>query len=393
MTKKAPHTLKARKGRYKLEGTEASGTSKPLPKMKAAAKTRPSKEKANSGQRRRAATVTYSHSLVENLLAPAPPVQPSLFGKLDAYKGLDPVVIATLKKELGTDSDEIVLERVWKKGEGIDPDGRLAALVHCFVLLLEAQSKETKDHKRPGYYMGTGQIEMTIQGVKHTLEAPQIYVTKYELAKMLKNDESPSGRDMHELDELITKLDSEQARYLLKYTAEVRKDSNGDVFVSQARIYNKLVTVERRKDVLVKGDTGEVITRGEGYLITLHPIFANFKRGFVPVRRDTHKRLKRTGGNFLFNLYLARARSYKNEREGDWITYANEEELFSSVYKEEYKAKRWKRMREKLQQSIEEAKSSGVLLEAEQCTGGHGQPQWKFTLNPDYSWDIPEGFE
>jgi hypothetical protein len=382
MTKKTPHKMKAESGRLTLKSGKIQGTVKPLPKKKAA-------DGEKGPKKKKAATVTYSHSFVTNLLAPAPPVQLSLYEGQSLVEGLNKKAVETLERELGPDWDKITIGRVSNQTEGIDPDGSLAALLHCLHVLLDSQSEVNKNHKEPGYYMGRDSIKINIHGVERELRAPTISVTAYELAKMLNNDEHPSGLHIRRVKELMEKLNNEQQRFIIKFPAEVRKQPNGDDFISYRKMYEKLIKVEEITELQLNKKTGEPVRKSEGYLITLHPVFVQFNRGYVPVRRDTIKKLQaRTGGDFLLYLYLARALSHK--KPGDWITTANEEELFSIVYKEEFKAKRWKRMREKLGKSIEASKRSGVLLDAEPSIGSYGQRQWVFTLNPDYPWDFPE---
>lgn len=330
----------------------------------------------------KAPAVYYSAPMIKNLLAPVPPEERSLF------ESLSEKTRETLRGELGAESDSIVIKYVNSKGEGINPTAAQMKLIHCVYKLLRQQSPEIRDHKKPDFYKGSDREKITllIDSERIEFESVHLYVSKYDLAKMYNDGEAPSGVLEQRIDKLLDELDSDKNSFFLSFPADVQSDGKDRSSVSYATMYGRLLTREKRKDIVVKGSTGKVIRKREGYILKLHPLWTQWLLGFVLIREDALQLLQQEQtADTLLHLYLARAHSYKPK---DWETLADEYKLFSQIFQNEFKSSRWKLMSKKMEKAIEACIRSKVLLSAERRVGAESQAQWVFRLNPDYLWDL-----
>lgn len=350
----------------------------------------PQKGRSATSQQRRGQSPSFvmARPFVDNILAPAPPVQLSLF------EGFSDKTKETLRTALGTDSDRVVAELVNRKGEGIILTDGEARLFDCLGRMLKMQSSETYNAKKPGYYLGATPSTLEIRtdgGVIHMVSAV-VEFTYYSLAKMYNDDKNPQGSVMRDLKRIMENLDQNpDKRFLLKYPGRVTKDGKV-VTVEHLTRYSPLLRIiaDEAQQVSVNDETGELLEMKKIVRVELTPLFTEFGSGFIPMREDAARRL--SGGrrqdtqatDWALYRWLARAHSHSPK---DWVTEANEESLLASICKKEFQAKRWKLMREKLAKAIPKVKATGILLDAERVQGAAGQPKWVFTLNPDWLYE------
>lgn len=360
------------------------------PKEPGPRKLAPRKKKAAAAaapKQRKAPMVPYSQPLVRNILTDFLALQ-SKGVQLSLFETLTPEALETLKRELSTGEDG-VKDWINKKGEGLQLDVAEGHLLHCLQTVLKEQSVQSYDVKKPGFYMGKSQdrIICTYDGVEIVHECAQVEVTKYELAKMYSDGKAPSGATEQRIEEMLERFDSDRHSYPLRYIARAQPDGKGGITVKEVTRYERLLRVAKSKEVLVESEGGKVVRRSQGYIITFHPLFSQFARGFITLREDTHRKLKaKQGADWKLHLFIAEQYGH-NKRQEDWTASGNEEELFRLLFPKDFEAKKRSKMEGNFLKAVEACKRTGLVLSAERRTGARGQAVWRFELNSEYEYD------
>jgi hypothetical protein len=264
--------------------------------------------------------------------------------------------------------------------EGINLSASERKLIGCICKLLHENS-QTLNPKEEDYYTGNSspQIMPFGEGKELTL-APGLTFTLYELSKEYKGGEYVGGKDIENVRQILTGLDTKQ--FLLKYK-ETWKRKDGGRIENSIESFTKIINIIKMRQTEYNSG-GVEMSKKEQVEIALHPIFRRqIESKFLVYPSNIIKRTAIAYGSPNVSKATLRLRDYLiREMSGKLyrlkITLNN---LYSLLAEEEMKQSRKAKVKKDTEKAIEAVKTLGIIESYEIAPGATGELIVIFTLN------------
>lgn len=293
--------------------------------------------------------------------------QPSLFDSLQS-ETLKDIEVA------GVEVTQIV--------EGIKLSPSETKVIDCLCKLLHENS-QTSDAKKEDYYSGNMGYELVEYGGDKNIPAPKLAFTLYELTKEYKGGEYVAGKDIENVKQILTELDSK--RFLLSYVETTRKKDGGRI-ERKIEDFSRLIRILKISQTEYNKEDIE-LSKKEETVILLNPIFRRqIDSKFILYPNDINRRTIIAYGSHNVSAITLRLRDYllrlhsspKMSRE---ITL---DRLYYLVAEKWMRESRKKKVKEYTEKALETVKALGLLLSYEIKTASTGESKIVFTLNKDW---------
>ena len=294
-------------------------------------------------------------------------------GQLSIFDSLQ----ESTKKQIETVGGVEVTEIV----EGIKLTPSETKVIDCLCKLLQENS-QTLEPKKESYYSGNLLPELVPYGGDKNTPAPKLALTLYELTKEYKGGEAISGKDVENLKQILTELDSK--KFLMKYT-EQTKGTKGEWIKKEYEAFRKLIYLDKATLSSGVGDI-EHYKKTETVII-LNPIFRRqIDSKFILYPNDIIKRTIIAYGSHNISEITLRLRDYlmREHSSKRYTPEINLERLYYLLNDKWMKGGRRKKVIEYLNKSIETCKTLGLLKEIEVKKGATGEDKIIFTLNKEW---------
>ena len=291
--------------------------------------------------------------------------QPSLFDNLQS-ETLKDIEVA------GVEVTQVV--------EGIKLSPSETKIIDCLCKLLHENSQNLEP-KKEGYYTGNLNPELVEYGDGKTL-APKLAFTLYELTKEYKGGETIGGKDVENVKQILTELNSKQ--FLIRYT-ETTKGKKGEWIKKEYEAFRRLIDVDSATLSYGVGDIEQY--KKTETVILLNPIFRRqIDSKFILYPNDINRRTIIAYGSHNLSDIALRLRDYLM-REKALKHYTPEiglERLYYLLAEKWMRESRKKKVKEYTEKALETVKALGLLLSYEIKTASTGEPKIVFTLNKDW---------
>lgn len=293
--------------------------------------------------------------------------QPSLFDNLQS-ETLKDIEVA------GVEVDQIV--------EGIKLSPSETKIIDCLCKLLHENS-QTSDAKKEGYYTGNLSPELVEYGGGENTPAPKLAFTLYELTKEYKGGETIGGKDVENVKQILTGLDSK--RFLLSYVETTRKKDGGRI-ERKIEDFKKLIHIVKISQTEYSKEDIE-LSKKEETVILLNPIFRRqIDSKFILYPNDINRRTIIAYGSHNLSDIALRLRDYliRELSSKRYQPEINLDKLYYLLAEKWMRESRKKKVKEYTEKALETVKTLGLLLSYEIKTASTGEPKVVFTLNKDW---------
>jgi hypothetical protein len=293
--------------------------------------------------------------------------QPSLFDNLDSNT-LKDIEIA------GVEVTEIV--------EGIILSPSETKIIDCLCKLLH-ETSQNSDAKKEDYYSGNIGYDLVEYGPDKETPAPKLAFTLYELTKEYKGGENIGGKDIDNVKQLLTTLDSK--RFLLSYVETTKKKDGGRI-ERKIEDFRKLIHIVKISQTEYNKDNIE-LSKKEDTVILLNPIFRRqIDSKFILYPNDINRRTIIAYGSHNLSDIALRLRDYlmRELSSKRYQPEINLDKLHYLLAEKWMKESRKKKVKEYTDKAIETVIALGLLLSSETKKGSTGEPKVVFTLNKDW---------
>ena len=293
--------------------------------------------------------------------------QPSLFDNLQS-ETLKDIEVA------GVEVAQIV--------EGIKLSPSETKVIDCLCKLLH-ETSQTLDAKKEDYYSGNIGYELVEYGGDKNTPAPKLAFTLYELTREYKGGETIGGKDVENVKQILTELDSK--RFLLSYVETTRKKDGGRI-ERKIEDFRKLIHIVKISQTEYSKEDIE-LSKKEETVILLNPIFRRqIDSKFILYPNDINRRTIIAYGSHNLSDIALRLRDYlirelSSKRYQPEITL---DKLYYLLAEKWMRESRKKKVKEYTEKALETVKALGLLLSYEIKTASTGEPKVVFTLNKDW---------
>jgi uncharacterized protein YvpB len=292
--------------------------------------------------------------------------QLSLFGSLQ-NKTLKDIEVA------GVEISEIV--------EGIKLSPSETKVIDCLCKLLHNNSQNV-DEKKEDYYSGNIGYELVEYGGDKNTIAPKLAFTIYELTKEYKGGDYVSGKDIENVKQILTELDSK--RFLLSYVETTKKKDGGRI-ERKIEDFKKLIHVIK---VAEFDKYNQALNLGYNDTeILLNPIFRRqIDSKFIYYPNDINRRTIIAYGSHNISEITLRLREYlmKEHALKHYTPEIGLERLYYLLAEKWMKEHRKKKVKEYIEKALQTVKALGLLFNYEITNGATGEPKVIFTLNKEW---------
>ena len=265
--------------------------------------------------------------------------------------------------------------------EGIKLSPSETKVIDCLCKLLHENS-QTSDAKKEGYYTGNLSPELVEYGGDKNTPAPKLAFTLYELTKEYKGGETIGGKDVENVKQILTELNSKQ--FLIRYT-ENTKGKKGEWIKKEYEAFRRLIDVDRATLSYGVGDIEQYKETETGIL--LNPIFRRqIDSKFILYPNDINKRTIIAYGSHNVSDITLRLRDYliRELSSRRYQPEINLDKLYYLLAEKWMRESRKKKVKEYTEKALETVKALGLLLSYEIKTASTGEPKIVFTLNKDW---------
>jgi hypothetical protein len=293
--------------------------------------------------------------------------QPSLFDNLQS-ETLKDIEVA------GVEVAEIV--------EGIKLSPSETKVIDCLCKLLH-ETSQTSDAKKEDYYSGNTGYELVEYGRDKNTPAPKLAFTLYELTREYKGGEYVAGKDIENVKQILTELDSK--RFLLSYVETTRKKDGGRI-ERKIEDFRKLIHIVKISQTEYNKEDIE-LSKKEETVILLNPIFRRqIDSKFILYPNDINRRTIIAYGSHNLSDIALRLRDYlmrelSSKRYQPEITL---DKLYYLLAEKWMRESRKKKVKEYTEKALETVKALGLLLSYEIKTASTGEPKVVFNLNKEW---------
>jgi hypothetical protein len=283
----------------------------------------------------------------------------------------------------GTKKDiEIAGVEVKEIIEGIKLSPSETKVIDCLCKLLHENS-QTLDPRKEDYYSGNIGYELVEYGGDEKTPAPKLVFSLYELTREYKGGDHTSGKDIENVKQILTELDSK--RFLLSYV-ETSKKKGGGRIERKIEDFKKLVHIIKISQTEYNREDIE-INKKEETVILLNPIFRRqIDSKFILYPNDINRRTIIAYGSHNLSDIALRLRDYLI-RELSSKRYEPEirlDKLYYLLAEKWMRESRKRKVKEYTEKALETVKALGLLLTYEVKTASTGEPKVVFSLNKDW---------
>jgi len=293
--------------------------------------------------------------------------QPSLFDNLQS-ETLKDIEVA------GVEVAQIV--------EGIKLSPSETKVIDCLCKLLH-ETSQTSDAKKEDYYSGNIGYELVEYGGDKNTPAPKLAFTLYELTREYKGGETIGGKDVENVKQILTELDSK--RFLLSYVETTRKKDGGRI-ERKIEDFRKLIHIVKISQTEYNKEDIE-LSKKEETVILLNPIFRRqIDSKFILYPNDINRRTIIAYGSHNLSDIALRLRDYliRELSSKRYQPEINLDKLYYLLAEKWMRESRKKKVKEYTEKALETVKALGLLLSYEIKTASTGEPKVVFTLNKDW---------
>lgn len=293
--------------------------------------------------------------------------QPSLFDNLQS-ETLKDIEVA------GVEVAQIV--------EGIKLSPSETKVIDCLCKLLH-ETSQTSDAKREDYYSGNIGYKLVEYGGDKNTPAPKLAFTLYELTKEYKGGDSISGKDVENIKQILTELDSK--RFLLSYVETTRKKDGGRI-ERKIEDFRKLIHIVKISQAEYSKEDIE-LSKKEQTVILLNPIFRRqIDSKFILYPNDINRRTIIAYGSHNLSEIALRLRDYliRELSSKRYQPEINLDKLYYLLAEKWMRESRKKKVKQYTEKALETVKALGLLLSYEIKTASTGEPKVVFTLNKEW---------
>ena len=264
--------------------------------------------------------------------------------------------------------------------EGIKLSPSETKIIDCLCKLLHENSQNLEP-KKEGYYTGNLNPELVEYGDGKT-SAPKLAFTLYELTKEYKGGEAISGKDVENVKQILTELNSK--RFLVRYIETTHKKGGGRV-EKQIEDFSKIIHIVKIKEY--DENNNPIDLKYNDTEVLLNPIFRRqIDSKFILYPNDINKRTIIAYGSHNVSDITLRLRDYllrlhSSPRMSREITL---DRLYYLLAEKWMRESRKKKVKEYTEKALETVKALGLLLSYEIKTASTGEPKIVFTLNKDW---------
>jgi hypothetical protein len=266
--------------------------------------------------------------------------------------------------------------------EGIKLSPSETKVIDCLCKLLHENS-QTSDAKKEDYYSGNIGYELVEFGGEKNIPAPKLAFTLYELAREYKGGETIGGKDVENVKQILTKLDSK--RFLLSYVETTRKKDGGRI-ERKIEDFRKLIHIVKISHTEYNKEDIE-LSKKEETVILLNPIFRRqIDSKFILYPNDINRRTIIAYGSHNLSDIALRLRDYliRELSSKHYQPEINLDKLYYLLAEKWMRESRKKKVKEYTEKALETVKNLGLLLSYEIKTASTGEPKVVFTLNKDW---------
>ena len=213
--------------------------------------------------------------------------------------------------------------------------------------------------------------------------SPKLAFSLYELTKEYKGGENIGGKDIENVKQILTELDSKS--FLLSYV-ETSKKTDGGRIEKKIEDFRKLIHIVKISETEYNKEDIE-LSKKEETVILLNPIFRRqIDSKFILYPNDINRRTIIAYGSHNLSDITLRLRDYLI-RELSSKRYTPEIRLDKLYY---LLAERWMResrkrkVKEYTEKALQTVTALGLLLTYEIKTASTGEPKVIFNLNKDW---------
>src|SRR5690554_5712687 len=179
-------------------------------------------------------------------------------------------------------------------------------VIDCLCKLLHENS-QTSDAKKEDYYSGNIGYELVEFGGEKNTPAPKLAFTLYELAREYKGGETIGGKDVENVKQILTELDSK--RFLLSYVETTRKKDGGRI-ERKIEDFRKLIHIVKISHTEYNKEDIE-LSKKEETVILLNPILRRqIDSKFILYPNDINRRTIIAYGSHNLSDIALRLRDY-----------------------------------------------------------------------------------
>ncbi len=302
--------------------------------------------------------------------------------KYNYPKDRQPSLFDILQSETLKDIEEVAGVEVTQIVEGIKLSPSETKVIDCLCKLLHEKS-QTSDAKKEGYYTGNLNPELVEYGGDEITPAPKLAFTLYELTKEYKGGEYVAGKDIENVKQILTELDSK--RFLLSYVETTRKKDGGRI-ERKIEDFRKLIHIVKISQTEYNKEDIE-LSKKEETVILLNPIFRRqIDSKFILYPNDINRRTIIAYGSHNLSDIALRLRDYliRELSSKRYQPEINLDKLYYLLAEKWMRESRKKKVKEYTEKALETVKAMGLLLSYEIKTASTGEPKIVFTLNKDW---------
>ena len=304
-------------------------------------------------------------------------------GQLSLFDSLEDTTKKAIETVGGVEVTEIV--------EGIKLSPSETKVIDCLCKLLH-ETSQTSDAKKEDYYSGNSKVEINPETKKpeNLIEyggfleiAPKIAFTLYELTREYKGGEYVAGKDIENVKQILTELDSK--RFLLSYVETTRKKDGGRI-ERKIEDFRKLIHIVKISQTEYSKEDIE-LSKKEETVILLNPIFRRqIDSKFILYPNDINRRTIIAYGSHNLSDLALRLRDYliRELSSKRYQPEINLDKLYYLLAEKWMRESRKKKVKEYTEKALETVKALGLLLSYEIKTASTGEPKVVFTLNKDW---------
>lgn len=284
--------------------------------------------------------------------------------------------------------DEDVQEKIEKENierseivEGIKLSPGQTKVIDSLCKLLHESSQNSEPNKED-YYAGNMPFEMVRYGKEYT-PAPKLAFTLYELTKEYMGGDSPGGKEMVNVGQILRELDNK--KFLLSYVERIYKP-NGDWTENKIEDFNKLIHIVKLSKTQYSKEDNEISKREET-VILLNPIFRRqINSKFILYPEDINRRTVIAYGSHNLSEIALRLRDYlmRELSKKHYEPKITLENLYYTLAEKWMKEKRKKMVKEYTERAIDTVMRLGILLGYEKKDSARGEAMIVFKLNKDW---------
>jgi hypothetical protein len=301
--------------------------------------------------------------------------------KYNYPKDRQPSLFDSLKTETLKDIDIAKIERE-EIVEGIKLTPSETKILDCLCKLLHDTSQIT-DAKREDYYSGNIDYELVKYGEDSQTVAPKLAFTLYDLTREYKGGEIIGGKDVENVKQILTELDTK--RFLLSYVETTTKRDGGRI-EKKIEDFRKLIHILKISQTEYNKEDIE-LSKKEETIILLNPIFRRqIDSKFILYPNDINKRTIIAYGSHNLSDIALRLRDYlmRELSSKRYKPEINLDKLYYLLAEKWMKESRKTKVKQYTEKAIETVIALGLLLSYEIKTASTGEPKVVFSLNKDW---------